>query len=105
MNKPTLTSIGFWRDEVPLVDGDHCAAFILQLLRQWHADEEWVDATLDEIRIALRGMYGKTRIAAALKLLRKKGYVLARKNPDNKQIRTLQYWVTLNQPSENGGAE
>lgn len=105
MTKPTLTSIGFWRDEVSLMDGDHCAAFIIQLLRDWNADEVWVDATLDEIRIALRGMYGKTRIAAALKLLRKKGYVLARQNPDNKQIRTLQYWVTLKPPAENGGAE
>ena len=105
MKKPHLTSIGFWRDEVPLVDGDHCAAFIIHLLRQWHADEVWVDATLDEIRIELKGMFGKARIAAAMKLLREKGYVLARKNPDNRQVRTLQYWVTLKPPSEHGGAE
>jgi uncharacterized protein YcgL (UPF0745 family) len=95
----------YWRDELHLVDGDHCAALILNLLREWQGDHVWVEATLDEIRDAIQGMFGKTRIAAALKLLREKELVLARHNPDFGQVRTLQYHVTVAKPSENGGAE
>ena len=87
------------RDELALVDGDHCAAFVLNLLRGWQGDQEWVEATQADISTALSGMFSRNRIIAALKLLREKGLVQARENPHNRQIRTLQYHVVA------GGAE
>lgn len=105
MKKPHLTEIGFWRSELELVEGDHCAALVLNLLRDWQGDSEWVDASLDEIRDQMQGMFGKTRIAAALKMLREKNLVQARNNPEYKQVRTLQYRVMVAKPSDAGGAK
>ena len=83
----------YWRYELHLVDGDHCAAFVLNLLREWQVGEEWVSVTQADISTALSGMFSRNRIIAALKLLREKGLVQARNNPNNGQVRTLQYRV------------
>lgn len=80
-------------EDLPLVQDDHCAAMILNLLRFWQGDREWVQATLDDIRAGILCAYGKTRIAAAMKLLRENGLVNARHNPNCGQDRTLQYQV------------
>ena len=88
---PTMAIIR--AEDMALVQGDHCAAMILNLLRFWQGDREWVQATLEEIRVGILSAYGKTRIAAALKLLRENGLVNARHNPDFAQVRTLQYQV------------
>ena len=88
---PTMAIVR--REDMALVQGDHCAAMILNLLRFWQGDREWVQATLEEIREGILSAYGKTRIAAALKLLRENGLVNARHNPDFGQVRTLQYQV------------
>ena len=65
---PTMAIIR--AEDMALVQGDHCAAMILNLLRFWQGDREWVQATLEEIRVGILSAYGKTRIAAAMKLLR-----------------------------------
>ena len=88
---PTMAIIRV--EDMALVQGDHCAAMILNLLRFWQGDREWVQATLEEIRVGILSAYGKTRIAAALKLLRENGLVNAQHNPDFGQVRTLQYQV------------
>ena len=88
---PTMAIIR--AEDMALVQGDHCAAMILNLLRFWQGDREWVQATLEEIRVGILSAYGKTRIAAALKLLRENGLVNAQHNPDFGQVRTLQYQV------------
>jgi hypothetical protein len=80
-------------DDLALVQGHHAAAAILNLLRFWQGDRQWVQATQDEIRSGLLGLFGKTLVAEGLKLLRQNGLVLARHNPDYGQVRTLQYQV------------
>lgn len=88
---PTMAIIR--AEDMALVQNDHCAAMILNLLRFWQGEREWVQATLDEIRVGILSAYGKTRIAAAMKLLRENGIVNAQHNPDCGQVRTLQYQV------------
>jgi hypothetical protein len=82
------------KDDLKLVEGDHCAAIVLNLLREWQVDAEWIDATHDEIRAEMDGLFSRNRIIAALKLLREKELVRVRNNPDFGQVRTLQYQVT-----------
>lgn len=82
------------RDELPLVDGDHCAAFILNMLRMAAVAGEWIEISQDEIHTELDGLFSRNRIIAALKLLREKELVIVRENPHNRQVRTLQYQVT-----------
>ena len=88
---PTMAIIR--AEDMALVQGDQCAAMILNLLRFWQGERDWVQATLDEIRVGILSAYGKTRIAAAMKLLRENGIVNAQHNPDCGQVRTLQYQV------------
>lgn len=88
------------REDLPLVDGDHCAAMILSSLRRSAIAGEWIEGSYAEIQNELDGLFSRNRVIAALKLLREKELVMVRNNPDFGQVRTLQYQVT-----EKGGAQ
>lgn len=92
-------------DDLELVQGDHCAAMLLSVLRYWNRYRDWVEATQEEMRVALKGLFSRNRIVMALKLLRQNGFVVARENA-NRQVRTLQYQVVempVGQPREDIG--
>jgi hypothetical protein len=80
-------------NDLEMVQGDQCAAMLLSVLRFWNNHHEWVEATQEEMRVALKGIFSRNRVIAALKMLRENGFVEARSNPDNRQTRTLQYQV------------
>lgn len=75
------------------VTGDPCAAMLLSVFRYWNRYREWVEVTQDEMRVALKGIFSRNRIIAALKILRENGFIETRSNPHNRQMRTLQYKV------------
>lgn len=87
-------------DDLELVQGDQCAAMLLSVLRYWSRYREWVEVTQDEMRVALKGIFSRNRVIAALKILRENGFIETRANPDNRQTRTLQYKV-VNLPAAN----
>ena len=80
-----------------ICEGDHCAAAILDLFSRWTFGKEkrgtstWVYKKRTELRDDLMGLFGLSKVAAALIKLRAWGYLNWRENPINRQDKTLQY--------------
>jgi len=91
-----LSLVMYRREDLSLVDGDHCAAILLQAIRFWSSSGAvWVDKTQAEIVAEIDGMFGLSRVAAALKRLVVAGLIERRKHPTLPQVQTYQYRVAM----------
>ncbi len=79
---------------VEICEGDPCAAAILALFARWAKAKRdgWIYKKQHELQADLMGMFGKNKVAEALKKLAEDwGYLRRRNNPFNGQDRTYQY--------------
>lgn len=103
-------------DYLWMCDGNHCAASLLNVFEYWMnykinhheqvqienkiaavgavpllVDDMWVYKTAENLKDELLGLFADTKITAAVKLLKKKGFIETRNNPAYGWDRTLQY--------------
>jgi hypothetical protein len=103
-------------DYLRIADNNHCAAALLNIFEYWHnvklaeqdqaliekeiakaggaplVDAElWVYKSIPDFQEEVLGLFGETKISAALKLLHEKGFIESRNNPKYGWDRTLQY--------------
>lgn len=75
-----------------LMNGDHCAAAILNAFEMWSKNKaDFIYKSAVEMQADLMGLFGLNRIGEAFKELRRRGFLLARKNPYQATDQTLQY--------------
>lgn len=75
-----------------LMDGDHCAAAILNAFEMWSRNKaNYIYKSIIEMQADLMGLFGRNRIGSAFKELRRRGFLLMRNNPTKPQDQTLQY--------------
>ena len=75
-----------------LMDGDDCAAAILNAFEMWSKNKPaYIYKSVKQMHSDFMKVYGKNRIGAAFKKLRDRGFLLARNNPEISQDQTLQY--------------
>lgn len=80
------------KEYLDLMNGDHCAAAILNAFEMWSKNKaDFIYKSVKQMHADFMGVYGKNRIGAAFKKLRDRGFLLARNNPDISQDQTLQY--------------
>src|ERR1051325_2536309 len=98
---PGSSFVKLHADYLKICDGNHCAAIILSVMENWHntklanqgqaetenrqAENEglpassnpelWVYMSYDQFGESLMGLFGETKIAAAVKLLISKGFL------------------------------
>lgn len=107
-------------DYLAVCDGNHCAAALLSIFEYWTnvklgqqeqaqvenaiaaaggapsvRDDLWVFKSVTDLETDLMGLFGKMKIGDALKLIRDKGFVERRTNPDYRWDRTLQYHLQI----------
>lgn len=75
-----------------LMDGDHCAAAILNAFEMWSRNKaDYIYKSVIEMQADLMGLFGRNRIGDAFKELRQRGFLLVRNNPAMRTDQTLQY--------------
>lgn len=80
------------KEYLMLMDGDHCAAAILNAFEMWSKNKPtFIYKSMPEMQADLMGLFGLNRIGEAFKKLRERGFLVARNNPAMAADRTLQY--------------
>jgi len=80
------------REYLDLMDGDHCAAAILNAFEMWSKNKpDYIYKSAAEMQSDLLGLFGLNRVGNAFLELRRRGYLIARDNPNIPTDRTKQY--------------
>ena len=117
---PRQTLVIIREDYLAICDGNHCAAAIMNIFEYWNDhkeanreqaaienkiaaeggaaavnDELWIYKSIPDLKAELLGLFGESKISAALDLIKKKGFLDSRNNPKYGWDRTLQYQLNV----------
>lgn len=80
------------REYLDLMDGDHCAAAILNAFEMWSKNKpDFIYKSVRQMHADLMELFGLNRIGDAFRELRRRGFLTARNNPSSPNDQTLQY--------------
>ncbi|MBW4637632.1 MAG: hypothetical protein KME05_05240 [Gloeocapsa sp. UFS-A4-WI-NPMV-4B04] len=96
-SRPKSVLVILRRIYLNIVEGNHCAAKLIDYFKHWRAWKiknhrtDWVYMPLKQIHEDLMGEHSLHVIRAAIALLDKIGLIKKRRNPNNEQDKTYQY--------------
>ena len=100
-SRPKSVLVILRRIYLNIVEGNHCAAKLIDYFKHWRAWKiknhrtDWVYMPLKQIHEDLMGEHSLHVIRAAIALLDKIGLIKKRRNPNNEQDKTYQYQLNL----------
>lgn len=117
---PAQSIVVIREDYLRIADGNHCAAALLNIFEYWTNikagqrdqavienqiaavggaspvdDTLWIYKSIPALKAEMMGLFGDTKVSAALKLLEQKGFIESRNNPKYGWDRTLQYLLKI----------